>query len=150
MVCQLTSLTDWLMWMCFGVHVCLCLYLCVFVPLCVCRSFDLTELVQCSGEPQPIYDLYAISNHFGGMGGGHCECMTCMSSLMTLEGWVEAIEIFGVCFSSQGVYVVALDTAYAKSKDSAKWYNYDDSHVSEVAENRLVVSKTSSVIDMGC
>ena len=24
-------------------------------------------------DPEPIYDLFAVSNHFGGMGGGHCK-----------------------------------------------------------------------------
>ncbi len=41
--------------------------------LCGIRGFDLSKFVQCPGEPQPLYDLYAISNHFGGMGGGHCK-----------------------------------------------------------------------------
>ena len=23
-------------------------------------------------QPESVYDLFAVSNHFGGMGGGHC------------------------------------------------------------------------------
>lgn len=42
-----------------------------------------------------MYDLFAISNHFGGLGGGHY-------------------------------------TAYAKNHILNKWYNFDDSHASEV------------------
>jgi ubiquitin carboxyl-terminal hydrolase 4/11/15 len=34
-------------------------------------NFDLTEFVIGPKENPPIYDLYAVSNHFGGMGGGH-------------------------------------------------------------------------------
>ena len=34
------------------------------------------------------------------------------------------------------------DTAYAKNKETNKWYNFDDSHVSETTEDRLVVSHT--------
>lgn len=34
-------------------------------------GFDLTEFVIGPKENPPIYDLYAVSNHFGGMGGGH-------------------------------------------------------------------------------
>jgi len=34
-------------------------------------NFDLTEFVIGPKEHPPIYDLYAVSNHFGGMGGGH-------------------------------------------------------------------------------
>eukprot|EP00731_Ephydatia_muelleri_P021821 Em0014g412a len=34
------------------------------------EGLDLSPLVE-GGGPQPLYDLYAVSNHFGGMGGGH-------------------------------------------------------------------------------
>jgi len=42
-----------------------------------------------------VYDLYAVSNHFGGMGGGHY-------------------------------------TAFCQMPDNQKWYDFDDSHVSEI------------------
>ena len=32
------------------------------------------------------------------------------------------------------------DTAYCKNKTTGKWYNFDDSHVSEASEDRIVVS----------
>lgn len=38
------------------------------------KSLDLTNEVthwSQSGEDKPIYDCYAVSNHFGGLGGGH-------------------------------------------------------------------------------
>ncbi|XP_064399096.1 ubiquitin carboxyl-terminal hydrolase 4-like [Halichondria panicea] len=66
-------------------------------------GLDLSSLVRCPDAPEPVYDLYAVSNHFGGMGGGHY-------------------------------------TAYAKNKNNKKWYNFDDSHVSETTEDRLVSS----------
>lgn len=31
------------------------------------------------------------------------------------------------------------DTAYAKNKMNQKWYNFDDSHVSEVGKDHIVV-----------
>ena len=37
------------------------------------NGLDLSGLVHCPDSPGAIYDLYAVSNHFGGMGGGHCE-----------------------------------------------------------------------------
>lgn len=46
------------------------------------------------------YSLFAISNHYGGMGGGHY-------------------------------------TAYCR-KQGSEWYEFDDSSVSSVAEDRLV------------
>ena len=36
-------------------------------------GLDLTSYVQNPDDPEPVYDLFAVSNHFGGMGGGHCE-----------------------------------------------------------------------------
>ena len=42
----------------------------------------------------------------------------------------------GVCY----MYVYDTDTAYCKNKSTGKWYNYDDSHVSEISANRIMVS----------
>ena len=36
-------------------------------------GLDLRKYVQAQDEPEPVYDLFAVSNHFGGMGGGHCK-----------------------------------------------------------------------------
>ena len=50
-----------------------------------------------------IYDLFAVSNHFGSMGFGHY-------------------------------------TAYAKNYFTNKWYDFDDSHVTEKSESDIVNS----------
>merc|ERR1712156_451245 len=55
-----------------------------------------------------IYDLIAVSNHYGGMGGGHY-------------------------------------TAYGKNKDDGRWYHFDDSSVTPIAEN-AVVTKAAYVL----
>ena len=34
------------------------------------------------------------------------------------------------------------DNAYAKNKDTGKWYNFDDNDVSEITEDKLVVKVT--------
>ncbi|CAM9508555.1 unnamed protein product, partial [Heterosigma akashiwo] len=49
------------------------------------------------------YDLAAVSNHFGGLGGGHY-------------------------------------TAYARNEETGKWYDFDDSHVEEIDESRVVTA----------
>lgn len=37
------------------------------------RDLNMSEFV-CDPKAEPyIYDLVAVSNHYGGMGGGHCE-----------------------------------------------------------------------------
>lgn len=43
-----------------------------FAPDVHLRSFDVTSYVQRNGEGQQVYDLHAVSCHFGGLGGGHC------------------------------------------------------------------------------
>jgi hypothetical protein len=44
------------------------------------KGLDLTERVlsihghsELSEDEKPIYDLFAVDNHYGGMGGGHCK-----------------------------------------------------------------------------
>ena len=37
------------------------------------RELDLSQYVVNEDHVKPIYDLFAVSNHFGGMGGGHCK-----------------------------------------------------------------------------
>lgn len=59
-------------------------------------------------EAEPIYDLYAVSNHYGGMGGGHY-------------------------------------TAFCQMPDDQKWYDFDDSNVSEM-NTRSVQSSAAYVL----
>ncbi|KAJ1799053.1 hypothetical protein LPJ59_002096 [Coemansia sp. RSA 2399] len=58
-------------------------------------DLDLTQTVVGSKGETLVYDMYAVCNHFGGLGGGHY-------------------------------------TAYARSPEDDKWYEFDDSRVSEV------------------
>jgi ubiquitin carboxyl-terminal hydrolase 4/11/15 len=71
-----------------------------------------------------IYDLYAISNHMGGMGGGHCMFL------------IHAGCFLGSCFHSfirlDVLHGLLADTAYAKNLNNNTWYCFDDSHVSPV------------------
>ena len=36
------------------------------------------------------------------------------------------------------------DTAYAENNNSGKWYNFDDSHVTECSDKSIVVSDDTS------
>ncbi|KAJ3292022.1 CSN-associated deubiquitinating enzyme Ubp12 [Rhizoclosmatium sp. JEL0117] len=56
-----------------------------------------------------LYDLFGVSNHFGGMGGGHY-------------------------------------TAYAKNSLDETWYNFDDSHVSKLADANSVVTPAAYML----
>jgi hypothetical protein len=66
------------------------------------HDLDLSNYV-CVDKDKAKYDLYAVSCHFGGVGGGHY-------------------------------------TAYAKNFATNKWYNFDDSSVSEVNEANVVTA----------
>ncbi|GAA5927369.1 hypothetical protein JCM1841_002219 [Sporobolomyces salmonicolor] len=56
-----------------------------------------------------VYDLYAVSNHFGGLGGGHY-------------------------------------TAFAKNPENNKWYDFDDSRVSELHNPDRVKSSAAYLL----
>lgn len=45
----------------------------LFSYLIVCRNLDMSSSVICPNGGPYQYDLVAVSNHYGGMGGGHCE-----------------------------------------------------------------------------
>ena len=86
------------------------------------RGLDLRKYVKAPDQPDSIYDLFAVSNHFGGMGGGHCTFVCFHGNL-----WISPS-------------LTHSDTAYCKNKSTGKWYNFDDSHVSEATDDRIVVS----------
>ena len=45
------------------------------------RDLNMSEFV-CDPKASPYtYDLIAVSNHYGGMGGGHCKSLFIFSSL---------------------------------------------------------------------
>eukprot|EP00731_Ephydatia_muelleri_P021787 Em0014g378a len=67
------------------------------------KDCDLSDFRINPDEPSPVYDLFAVSNHYGGMGGGHY-------------------------------------TAYAKNSNTGNWYVFNDSHVEQVPEDRVVSS----------
>ncbi|GAB2274235.1 hypothetical protein Dimus_009002 [Dionaea muscipula] len=66
------------------------------------HNLDLSKYVKCKDAHtlSHVYELFAISNHYGGLGGGHY-------------------------------------SAYAKLIDENRWYHFDDSHVSPVAEDDI-------------
>uniref|UniRef100_A0A8C4NRV9 Ubiquitin carboxyl-terminal hydrolase 4 n=1 Tax=Dicentrarchus labrax TaxID=13489 RepID=A0A8C4NRV9_DICLA len=106
------------------------------------RDLNMSEFV-CDPKAGPyIYDLIAVSNHYGGMGGGHCK-------LLHITIWQSASHIFVLCgllsFSYFLRSFIALtllspltDTAYGKNKVDGKWYYFDDSSVSSATEDQIV------------
>uniref|UniRef100_A0A673I037 Ubiquitin carboxyl-terminal hydrolase 4 n=1 Tax=Sinocyclocheilus rhinocerous TaxID=307959 RepID=A0A673I037_9TELE len=75
------------------------------------RDLNMSEFV-CDPKADPyVYDLIAVSNHYGGMGGGHCKSLS---------------------------WFVFDYTAYSKNKMDGKWYYFDDSSVSSSTEDQIV------------
>lgn len=74
------------------------------------EGLDLTEMVRDQTDGKSlIYDLIAVDNHYGGLGGGHY-------------------------------------TAYAKSFANTNWYDFNDTHVSQVKDTELVVTKSAYLL----
>ncbi|EGC31737.1 hypothetical protein DICPUDRAFT_50006 [Dictyostelium purpureum] len=71
------------------------------------KDLDLSKYVLSKNQPPPIYDLFAVSNHYGSLGGGHYTAYA-LNEPETKEA-----------------------KANGNSNGNGKWYKFDDSHVSE-------------------
>ena len=60
------------------------------------KGLDLSSHVLRTQEVPPVYDLYAVSNHMGGLGGGH---YTAYAKQPGTEDWY--------CFDDTSVYCVS-------------------------------------------
>eukprot|EP00871_Galdieria_phlegrea_P005085 jgi/Galph1/5578/GphlegSOOS_G4277.1 len=79
------------------------------------RGLDLYPYIVGTGDdgaPAPIYDLYAVCNHFGGLGGGHY-------TAYAISPWKVPDNESDPLFQHQDGYV------------NGSWYNFDDSSVSK-------------------
>eukprot|EP00455_Lapot_gusevi_P017631 TRINITY_DN1948_c0_g1_i9.p1 TRINITY_DN1948_c0_g1~~TRINITY_DN1948_c0_g1_i9.p1 ORF type:complete len:215 (-),score=32.99 TRINITY_DN1948_c0_g1_i9:184-828(-) len=80
-----------------------------FVPLDSHASEANAAEHKSPGSSTAVYDLYAVSNHMGDLGGGHY-------------------------------------TAYAKNKQSGRWYEFDDSRCTALHDENEIVSKSAYVL----
>lgn len=64
------------------------------------------------------YELFAVIQHFGGIGGGHCmeDCFIVIANL-------------------------SLDTALARNPNDQLWYEFDDSRVSPVSPVQVAAAQ---------
>ena len=72
------------------------------------EGLDLTKYISDDGG-EHIYDLFAVDNHYGGLGGGHY-------------------------------------TAYVKNFVDQKWYYYDDSRVTSVADPKAAIKGSAYLL----
>ena len=68
-----------------------------------------TEVEELNPNKKVFFDLFAVSNHFGSLGGGHY-------------------------------------TAFAKNSIKNKWYCFDDSSVTEVNNEKDIISSAAYVL----
>ena len=85
----------------------------------------MTPYVINSDHGKAVYDLISVSNHYGGMGGGHCEYHHLLKYL--------------------SLHYIISDTAYGKNKTDGNWYYFDDSSVTQTNEE-AVVTKAAYVL----
>ena len=85
----------------------------------------MTPYVINSDHGKAVYDLISVSNHYGGMGGGHCEYHHLLNRL--------------------NLHCIVVDTAYGKNKTDGNWYYFDDSSVTQTNEE-AVVTKAAYVL----
>uniref|UniRef100_A0A4W3HJJ8 Ubiquitin carboxyl-terminal hydrolase 15 n=1 Tax=Callorhinchus milii TaxID=7868 RepID=A0A4W3HJJ8_CALMI len=92
-------------------------------------ALDMSEFLINPNAGPCEYNLIAVSNHYGGMGGGHCKYSKMVVSVL---------------FSVADL-LLSTDTAFAKNKDDDKWYYFDDTSVSPATEDQIV-SKAAYVL----
>ncbi|CAK7340304.1 unnamed protein product [Dovyalis caffra] len=94
------------------------------------HDFDLTNYVANKNNTQrQLYELYALTNHYGGMGSGHYTAHIKVS----IEGTDNMCTSYKI-----GVHLVLLASSdinvFDKLLDENRWYNFDDTHISPINE----------------
>ncbi|KAL6499954.1 ubiquitin-specific protease [Orobanche gracilis] len=81
------------------------------------HDFDLTNYIANKNNTRrQIYELYALTNHFGGMGSGH---------------YTAHIKVV----SAQSMNQLVMGST--PLLDENRWYNFDDSHISQINEEEV-------------
>ena len=61
-------------------------------------ELDLSKYVVNPNHVPPVYDLYAVINHYGGLGGGHCKC-GCVDAVFVCQ-WVYCMSYRQSCLGT--------------------------------------------------
>lgn len=86
-------------------------------------SLNLSRLVKGPDAAGAVYQLYAVSNHYGGLNGGHCACFPPLARHAHLTPRRPA------------------DTAFSQHSYRKSWHQYDDTLVSQVPASVISVRK---------
>ncbi|KAL6011281.1 hypothetical protein ACLOJK_001726 [Asimina triloba] len=91
------------------------------------HDFDLTKYVaHQNGSQCQLYDLYAVSNHYGGMGSGHYTAH--IKSVDPDYNLIVASKI------SMTAIAPTVNVRRSLLLDENRWYNFDDTHISPINE----------------
>jgi ubiquitin C-terminal hydrolase len=118
------------------------------------RNLDLSKYVKSKDGRSHMYELYAISNHYGGLGGGHYTAYAKVKDLvLTIQffffymlnlKWEIPSEmrsqILLMIFDMMRYWFLCLDFCLVQLIDENRWYHFDDSHVSPVNEAEIRTS----------
>lgn len=88
-------------------------------PLPPTKTSTLTLHTQHPGAPAPVYDLFAVSNHYGGLGGGH---YTAYCRMPDNGNWY--------CFDDSHVSEISTDTVLSPAA-YVLFYRRRDQHIKE-------------------
>lgn len=103
------------------------------------HDFDLTNYIaNKNNSRRQLYELYALTNHYGSMGSGHytahikvkCENFNPSNLLLNSSSVAKHLE----CSS-----VLRHDSYFPNVQlvDENRWYNFDDSHISPITEDEV-------------
>jgi ubiquitin carboxyl-terminal hydrolase 4/11/15 len=87
------------------------------------RGLDISEYVMNKNDLPPIYDLFAISNHFGGVGGGHY--MAYAMNPLT-KTWHEFNDSSVNSINEENLVTSAAYVLFYRRRDLEKYVNLED------------------------
>ena len=107
------------------------------------HDFDLTNYIANKNNTRrQLYELYALTNHYGSMGSGHYTAHIKVKWEISIL-W-SCLDFF-LGFSSQHQNVLPFSNALQSDSyfpnvqllDENRWYNFDDSHISLISEDEV-------------
>lgn len=102
------------------------------------HDFDLTNYVaNKNNSRRQLYELYALTNHYGGMGSGHYTAYIKVSSCiiqLSIFLWF-IISVFQILLRVTNGLTLSHLIDDVQLLDENRWYNFDDSHISPINED---------------
>jgi len=116
------------------------------------HDLDLSKYVKNKNGQSYLYELYAVSNHYGGLGGGHYTAYAKVGDFIWSHCIIilihHIIDLYNIYPLDSCPIVLATRSSvsslfdhyvsiFMQLIDDNKWYHFDDSHVSSVNESEI-------------